>query len=325
MTIPQDFDWKFYVDFYNVDFYNYEIKTENSAKKHYIDFGKRENRIYNDGMIIDINNITNICCCSNGLGDILLYLLIFYQNKTFHYDLDENILLSHRTNHIDYKLFINELMSTFDVSYAWTKDKDYIVPNKIFGAMKNDDKQNCFKNKHEITNKLIIQDIVLPCEKYIIIHTKCRLDNKWDYSILFTIDKFFKTYQCKYPIMLLGERDTSKTYENRYHNVQNMYHILTQLYKNNTVFDYTVSIDIQNKPDFEQFRKDVTYINNALCNVNFGIGGNYVMSCIFSEKVISYVENSKYHFLNMCDNSINCVKWFDMEKALNALNTLNEL
>ncbi len=80
-----------------------------------------------------------------------------------------------------------------------------------------------------------------------------------------------------------------------------------------------MDIDVQNEPDFLQFKKDLTYISNAECNIILGIGGCFVMSSIFSQKVITYIENIEHSFFDMCDNVTKCRTWTDFEKELVSL------
>lgn len=326
--LPKDFDWKFYIE-HHKDLSKHGINNYNKAVMHYINYGIKERRIYKSS-IIQIKEKTNnhnheLYLCSNGVGDILLYLLLYVKDTNMYYRLDENVLMTHRNNYTEYKEFVNKMLNIFNVKYEWIKKGSYTVPNEIFAKLDDLSRANCFANRFDLIQKLILTDdnininINILCQQYVTIHTKCRIDFKKDYSILNNMKSFFENYKCKYPIMLLGERTVSDVVENKIHNVQNIYNLLTLLNKNNTVYDYTVSGDIQNSPDFELFRKDLTYINKAVCNINMGIGGNFVMSCIFSNKVIAYIENSNYHFINMCDNLIKCINWSDMELEINKL------
>ena len=50
MSLPLDFDWKFYCTYYKDLTFN-GINNETSAKQHYLKHGKSENRIYNQNQI----------------------------------------------------------------------------------------------------------------------------------------------------------------------------------------------------------------------------------------------------------------------------------
>lgn len=57
-NIPNDFDWKFYIDYY-VDLQENGIKTQEQALNHYLQCGQFENRVYIKNNIVDINNYIN--------------------------------------------------------------------------------------------------------------------------------------------------------------------------------------------------------------------------------------------------------------------------
>lgn len=62
INIPEDFDWKFYLDYYK-DLTDTGLRTERDAINHYINHGKYENRIYK-------NNSTNE---NESFDDIFIY------------------------------------------------------------------------------------------------------------------------------------------------------------------------------------------------------------------------------------------------------------
>src|SRR5438874_9230897 len=75
-SVPDDFDWRFYCNYYN-DLKLAGIDTEKKARDHYINFGRRENRVFNPDMV----NQTSSEEVNTG---ILNDYLDFDDNKSFY-------------------------------------------------------------------------------------------------------------------------------------------------------------------------------------------------------------------------------------------------
>ncbi len=283
-------------------FYYYENNVENLTNEYF-------NKI-----LIKLSIITPYCI---GIGDIFLYYSYFINN---HYNimvLNSNLILSHRNNSLDYKLFIEKLLNDLNIKFIWQKlnrhDTSLYFYDKITDL-------SIVPNANKNLSNIFNINIELP-EKYIVIHTKFRLDINSIYNLK-NIEKFMTDYKCNYPIILIGERNTTDNLENKLLNVQNIYNILLKLFTNNIVYDYTTSINLQDNPNYDLFKKDLTIIKNAEINIIFGIGGNFVISSILGKKTIAYIDNLDNEFKSVfyhLINTINCKTWDNMEIELNKI------
>lgn len=154
-NLPKDFDWEYYLEIHP-DLSLAGIGDEDTAIKHYVLHGKRENRIYSDQKIKDYNkamNKTVINCyhdnSTSGLGDFLRGSLHLYDISErfnfsthmsfFHHPIGKHIQSKYRRNfpkkHIVdiYHETVKEHGTNYSLHHL--KDKfDYLLnqPNKHY-------------------------------------------------------------------------------------------------------------------------------------------------------------------------------------------------
>ena len=73
----------------------------------------------------------------------------------------------------------------------------------------------------------------------------------------------------------LGEKEIGQNFETTLLETTSLYNHLLLLRKNNTVIDLTKDVLTAGNPDFNDFLTDIEIINDAICNVTFGIGGPF--------------------------------------------------
>ena len=127
---------------------------------------------------------------------------------------------------------------------------------------------------------------------YIVFHTKLRLDNlidKVNVEILPELNIFFENFKTSKKIIILGEKNIGQNLETRLHKTISLYDNLLLLNKNNDVLDLTTNILTCGNINFNDFLSDITLINNAVCNITFGIGGPLSICKAFSKNNISFI------------------------------------
>ena len=60
------------------------------------------------------------------------------------------------------------------------------------------------------------------------------------------------------------------------------------LKNNNNIIDLTQEV-MYNTPDMKNFEKDIGIINNSICNIGVGHGGQFCINLMFSKNSIYYV------------------------------------
>jgi hypothetical protein len=234
-----------------------------------------------------------------GIGDIIIYKLyeIYTKQPITHIMININLLKYARSN------YNNSLQSiTFIISKLFPDGKISIIDQDI--------RLTCpvkFKDTIKSLYSYFKYDkpYKLPAEQYIVIHTKARFDTYHDKfsSEIPEIESFMSKYANKLPIVIMGERTISNNTETRKHHIISIYEILIKsLSKNNNIIDMSTEL-LSEGSDPESFQKDIEIIHNAEYNITFGIGGNFVISNVTSEKCISYIGNSNHWFMNMTYDS----------------------
>ena len=141
---------------------------------------------------------------------------------------------------------------------------------------------------------------------FIVFHTKIRLTSQYDYnSIKHQLKQLLssiKIKKCK-KIYLLGERSFKSNYEGNIHNIQTIYNELLELKNNNEVIDLTID-EIYNSLNYENYKRDISIINNAKWNIIVGHGGHLCSSLVFGN-VIFFDPMDETFFLNNI-NLYNC-------------------
>jgi hypothetical protein len=136
---------------------------------------------------------------------------------------------------------------------------------------------------------------------YIIFHTKLRLNSDYNYNNIKTkLKDIFSNLKIKNSnkIYLLGEREFEKNYEANFHNIQTIYSELQELHKNNEVQDLTIP-EIYNSLNYENYKKDLSIINNAKWNIVLGQGGHLCSSLIFGNCIFYDPLDETYFYENM--------------------------
>ena len=169
-------------------------------------------------------------------------------------------------------------------------------------------------NQTYLYNDINIPKIPIHYQNYIIFHTKLRYDGligEFNNEIIPELITFFKSFKSPKNIIILGERHIGQNVETLTHNTCSLYNILMFLSVNNKVIDLTYHELTDGNPNINNFHMDVELINNAMCNVTFGIGGPFAMCKAFSKKNVSlmpfYMVNPYKTQLDKfyaCDNSL---------------------
>lgn len=151
-------------------------------------------------------------------------------------------------------------------------------------------------------------------QDYIIFHTKLRYDGligEFNSKIMPELITFFKSFKSPKNIIILGERHIGKNVETITHNTCSLYNILMFLSDNNKVIDLSSHELTDGNPNINNFYNDIELINNAVCNVTFGIGGPFSMCKAFSKKNVSFMPfymltpyKTQLDKLYSCDNSL---------------------
>jgi hypothetical protein len=251
-----------------------------------------------------------------GIGDILITCALIKHNLlSIPVIINENYFLTKATypnpkNAIDFRVkLINEIIKYNDMS----KDSfiikrmnnlyldQHLALLKTFSSFS----LNLNFNKKEIN------------EPYIIFHTKCRflgsLREQTDNNIII-LKKFYKEFQSKYKLIILGERKMVETPETIFHGIKTIYNELLLLKENNDVIDLSTE-SIYNNLNYDNYLKDISIIHHANYNIHFGINGQFASSLAFSNNVITFIPDELVKltnftsdtFFNNIDNYMNFI------------------
>ncbi|AYV86321.1 MAG: methyltransferase domain-containing protein [Solumvirus sp.] len=231
-----------------------------------------------------------------GIGDLLIQWAVIVEHKLdISLKLANTTLVEYRNGSDAYKIFIEKLLKgIIKVKFRWGE------PESLHHLI----------DEYKINNPEVLHSL-FPFDKtsfmnrwdngYIVIHTKSRLEGE----ILDAkeLQRFVDTFYTKSTIILLGEREITSNLENNRHKTNSLYTTLLKLNKNNKVIDLTVD-QIQEVPNMDIFLSDVSIMNQAKCNINFGIGGNFVMSTLLTKRSISYISNTQYKYFTNFNGGI---------------------
>jgi hypothetical protein len=122
---------------------------------------------------------------------------------------------------------------------------------------------------------------------FIIIHTKLRLNNKYNYSLIkYNLNNFFKQLKINnFNIIIMGEQKfENKTPEKIMHNITTIYDEISELKTLNSskILDLTVK-EIYDSLDYNRYKHDICLINRASYNICFGQGGQLCSSLLFGK------------------------------------------
>ena len=155
--------------------------------------------------------------------------------------------------------------------------------------------------------------------KYVVFHTKARFTRGFDYfTMKEKLSTFYKSFKCKYKLVLLGERVIADTFEKKYHGITTIYNELLHLKTNNTVIDLTDEITMNNL-NINNFIGDIHIIKNAVLNVGVGHGGHYCNCVIFGTKSLFYTQPNLVWFNEniLKERCVDCT--FDINKFFTSL------
>jgi len=238
-----------------------------------------------------------------GIGDLLIWKY-FQINKNFEINsinLDLDLIYEYKSTNpeknIEFlKYFIFSLFSKFPtLIHNKIQNIDYC---KDYGLIKN---IYLYPYYNFATKE---KDMIK--EKYIIIHTKLRMDNYIDEFITKEynkLDKFCNEFITDYTIVLMGERELEQNKEVKIHKIISCYESLIKLSKNNKVIDLTKEF-LSSGAEPNDFENDLHIINKAKCNITFGYGGPFIISQSFSKNTLSFIGNISHESFEIFQNLI---------------------
>jgi hypothetical protein len=142
----------------------------------------------------------------------------------------------------------------------------------------------------------------IPTQPYIVIHMKARflesMGEHFRIHDLPVIEQFCKTFQSKYTLMLMGDRNPEPNYENMYHKVCSIYDCFTLCKEKNEVIDRTKD-NLCSGTDIREFEEDIHLMNGAVCNIVFGYGGPCTLANVFTKQNICYIKTLEHWGLDL--------------------------
>lgn len=235
---------------------------------------------------------TQIIYPNLGIGDILITKALLGERK-IQWHLDTMLVQKYRNNTSGYMSLVNSLLRELNVTFSW-------IPQ---GITQHDDPVILARKYQLDKNRLnrYFESKSMLAEEYIIFHTKSRLDDSKSLLDIEKIKTFMTTYKSNRTIVLMGEREIDDNKENITHGVVSLYEHLVKLKANNKVIDLTVP-NIQKECDFKQLCQDIAIIRKAHLSVNFGYGGNFVLSTLFCPKTVTFIGNLQHTYFNLINN-----------------------
>jgi hypothetical protein len=224
---------------------------------------------------------------ASGLGDILLL-------KS---SCDDNTIINWNIKHlIDYKPFPDNLINIkFNIELLqilFKKEQLNIFYNNKCTFSAKLGHMRCF----DLTSYFTLQN-EYP-EKYIVIHTKLRLrhnEGNIVKKLKLALQKSFANIKSKYKIIILGEKILAEnTATKAIPSMTTIYDECMLLKKNNNIIDLTQDV-MYNTPCIKQFEKDIGIINNSICNIGVGHGGQFCINLMFSKNSIYYTPPGLIH------------------------------
>tara|TARA_B100001094_G_scaffold241010_1_gene236785 strand:- start:2546 stop:3406 length:861 start_codon:yes stop_codon:yes gene_type:complete len=217
---------------------------------------------------------------ASGIGDILLL-------KS---SCDDNTIINWNIKHlIDYKPFPDNLINIkFNIELLqilFKKEQLNIfynnkcTLNNKLGHIRSFDLTSYFTLQNEYP------------EKYIVIHTKLRLrrnEGNIVKKIKLALQKSFSNIKSRYKIIILGEKILAENSATKaIPSMTTIYNECMLLKNNNNIIDLTQDV-MYNTPCIKQFEKDIGIINNSICNIGVGHGGQFCFNLLFSKNSIYY-------------------------------------
>jgi hypothetical protein len=231
-------------------------------------------------------------CPALGLGDLCLWKL--YEINT------EDKIIKIQVN----RGLIREFRSNFDSSLTFMK---YLLktlfPHALLEEVDNGPIHypKLTQIKHYDLSHYFSVSLTSPSipSLYLALHTKARFHNLNFRDYLPQLSVFLENFRCAIPIMILGERTVAKNKETDIWGIFSCYDTIKEaLSKQNTVIDNTTEV-LNEGSDPAEFEKDLFQIQNAECNVTFGIGGNFLLALFNSKKQIAFTAHEDLSKLPM--------------------------
>ena len=219
----------------------------------------------------------------SGIGDILIAKMICKENNIQEsIEYDKSLVKKYREDSKSYYYFLNQLIHTlFNKENTKNNIKNNLDLYNLIPTIKNHSLSEYFDLKP-------VYDF-----DYIVFQTKGRFLRSFTLpeNIKNILEEKYLKLTTKYKIVLLGEKNNQKNYEN-------IYHILKKLNKNNEVIDMTTNKRLHIDSEWDLFIRDVSILHHSKLNINVGLGGNFVMSTAFSENTISYTYDDTHPYMN---------------------------
>lgn len=240
----------------------------------------------------------------SGIGDILIAKMICKENniqESIEYDKD--LVKQYREDNKPYYYFLDQLIH---VLFSKENIKNNIKNNpdlyRLIPTIKD----------HSLSEYFDLRPIYN--FDYIVFQTKGRFLRSFTLSenIKNILEEKYSKLTSKYKIILLGEKNNQKNYEN-------IYDILQNLNTNNEIIDMTTNKRLHVDSEWNLFIRDVSILHYSKLNINIGLGGNFVMSTAFSENTISYTYNDIHPYMNTlksntCFSDIN--RYFEFMESI---------
>jgi hypothetical protein len=224
-----------------------------------------------------------------GIGDLLIVKMIQISNNLDinTININNEIILRYCENYEQKIKFITQFI-------------EFLFPDTKYCINNNPLDFNLINREYKIVNNYIYDSInkssIINFENkysdYIVFHTKMRYDgliDKFDNEILPELNIFLENFKTSKKIIILGERNIGQNLETIVHKTKSLYDNLLFLNQNNDVIDLTNDTLTCGNPDFNMFLSDIQLINQALCNITFGIGGPFNICKAFSKNNISFI------------------------------------
>jgi hypothetical protein len=223
-----------------------------------------------------------------GIGDLILLKWVSITNNITITTINicTNLIEEHS---IEHKTKTKSIVNTINMLFP------DIITNKIIGQATN--KFILQKNIdclfiYDYLRPSLFENISNPYTDYIVFHTKVRYDRLIDEYKKFSIPKlniFFSSFKTDKKIIILGEKNVAYNKECVVHKTFSIYNNIMLLQDNNEIIDLTKNVLVDGNNCFDDFLQDIQIINDALCNVTFGVGGPYLLSLAFSKNNVSFL------------------------------------
>lgn len=226
-----------------------------------------------------------------GIGDLFFIRLVFDQHNLNHeLILNTWILQRYRIDDENLNVFVERLMKHLFTNVRRIHDLSMNSSNPYLE----------YELRSPITLRSHFDLTPVLSEKYIVIHTKIRIDDIPNHGDRWKIPlrEFFKKFRTNKTIVFMGEKSIARgTVEVDRHNITSLYELLLPLKESNVVIDLTSDSELFLHPDFDKFIHESKIIGNAECNYGLGWGGNFALSWGLSENYSFYIDQLDHQII----------------------------